>query len=120
MNFGKGVRLCCARIAGAAAPSYLFWSSQSFLQRPARTAGIPGQLPSGAPFTVDDMLDVAAPRAVDLSKDGRWLAATASTLRDRIGIDNSRFGDPTYIAVRRPNSLVRLPLGAAGVSDCLD
>ena len=65
---------------------------------PARTADPPAQAPVATPFTVDDMLDVATLRAVDLSKDGRWLAATSATLRDRIGIDNSRFGDPTYTA----------------------
>lgn len=49
-------------------------------------------------FTVDDMLDVANVNIADLSDDGRWLAATSGSLRDRIGIDNHRFGDPTYIA----------------------
>ncbi len=49
-------------------------------------------------FTVDDLLDVANVNLADLSDDGRWLAATSGTLRDRIGIDNHRFGDPTYIA----------------------
>ena len=53
---------------------------------------------AGSPFTVDDMLDVANVNIADLSDDGRWLAATSSSLRDRIGIDNHRFGDPTYIA----------------------
>jgi len=56
-----------------------------------------GQSPSVA-FTVDDLLDVANINIADLSDDGRWLAATSGTLRDRIGIDNHRFGDPTYIA----------------------
>src|SRR5262249_48022054 len=51
-----------------------------------------------AGFTVDDLLDVANINIADLSDDGRWLAATSGTLRDRIGIDNHRFGDPTYIA----------------------
>ncbi len=49
-------------------------------------------------FTVEDMLDVVNVNIGDLSSDGRWLAAQSSTLRDRIGIDNYRFGDPTYIA----------------------
>ena len=49
-------------------------------------------------FTVDDMLDVATVTVLDVSADGRWIAATSSSLRDRIGIDNSRFGDPTYVA----------------------
>src|SRR5262249_61489504 len=51
-----------------------------------------------AGFTVDDLLDVANINISDLSDDGKWLAATSGTLRDRIGIDNHRFGDPTYIA----------------------
>lgn len=53
---------------------------------------------ANAVFTVDDMLDLANVNIADLSDDGRWLAATSGTLRDRIGIDNHRFGDPTYIA----------------------
>jgi dipeptidyl aminopeptidase/acylaminoacyl peptidase len=47
-------------------------------------------------FTVDDMLDVVNVQIADLSEDGRWLAAISGSLRDRIGIDNHRFGDPTY------------------------
>jgi len=49
-------------------------------------------------FTVDDLLDVKNFSVADLSDDGRWIAATAGSLRDRIGVDNYRFGDPTYIA----------------------
>lgn len=49
-------------------------------------------------FTVDDLLDVANVSLADLSDDGRWCAVTSGTLRDRIGVDNYRFGDPTYIA----------------------
>lgn len=49
-------------------------------------------------FSVDDLLDVVNVNASDLSDDGLWLAATTTSLRDRIGIDNHRFGDPTYIA----------------------
>jgi dipeptidyl aminopeptidase/acylaminoacyl peptidase len=55
------------------------------------------QTPSSA-FTVDDLLDVANVNVADLSDDGRWLAVTSGSLRDRIGIDNHRFGDPTYVA----------------------
>jgi dipeptidyl aminopeptidase/acylaminoacyl peptidase len=64
----------------------------------ARFAGVGGQAPAPELFTVDDMLDVVSLRAADLSADGAWLAATASTQRDRIGIDNARYGDPTYVA----------------------
>ncbi|MFY9573673.1 MAG: hypothetical protein WAV20_19920, partial [Blastocatellia bacterium] len=49
-------------------------------------------------FTVDDSLDVVNINVADLSDDGRWVAATSGSLRDRIGIDNHRFGDPTYVA----------------------
>lgn len=51
-------------------------------------------------FGVDDMLDVVDVQIADLSDDGRWLAATATTPRDRIGVDNQRYGDPTYVAPR--------------------
>jgi dipeptidyl aminopeptidase/acylaminoacyl peptidase len=53
---------------------------------------------SQSPFTVEDLLDVKNVALADVSDDGRWVAATVSSLRDRIGIDNTRFGDPTYIA----------------------
>jgi hypothetical protein len=56
---------------------------------------------AGSPFTVDDLLDVTNINLADLSDDGRWLAATSGSLRDRIGIDNHRFGDPTYVAPKR-------------------
>jgi hypothetical protein len=49
-------------------------------------------------FTVDDLLDVVSLNIADFSEDGKWIVATSSTLRDRIGINNQRFGDPTYIA----------------------
>ncbi|HSB08586.1 MAG TPA: prolyl oligopeptidase family serine peptidase [Blastocatellia bacterium] len=61
----------------------------------------PGQSARSA-FTVDDMLDVSNVNVADLSDDGRWIVATSGSLRDRIGIDNHRFGDPTYVA---PNSV---------------
>jgi dipeptidyl aminopeptidase/acylaminoacyl peptidase len=49
-------------------------------------------------FGVDDMLDVRTVNIASLSDDGKWLVATSGSLRDRIGIDNHRFGDPTYVA----------------------
>ena len=58
------------------------------------------------PFTVDDMLDVSTVTIASLSDDGQWLAATSGSLRDRIGIDNHRFGDPTYIAPSKTDVLV--------------
>jgi hypothetical protein len=57
-------------------------------------------------FTVDDMLDVATVSIAALSDDGQWLAAASGSLRDRIGIDNHRFGDPTYIAPAKIDVLI--------------
>src|SRR5688500_5717639 len=49
-------------------------------------------------FSVQDVLDVANVSVADVSEDGRWAVMTMSNLRDRIGIDNYRYGDPTYVA----------------------
>ncbi|MFN0108593.1 MAG: prolyl oligopeptidase family serine peptidase [Blastocatellia bacterium] len=57
-------------------------------------------------FTVDDLLDVTNVSVADVSDDGRWIAATSASLRDRIGVDNSRFGDPTYFAPSNTDVLV--------------
>jgi dipeptidyl aminopeptidase/acylaminoacyl peptidase len=57
-------------------------------------------------FTVDDMLHVANASIADISGNGRFVALTVATLEDRIGIDNHRFGDPTYIAPSRMDLLV--------------
>src|SRR5260370_23068447 len=57
-------------------------------------------------FNVDDLLHVANVGIADISPDGRWVAVTVSTLEDRIGIDNHRFGDPTYIAPNRMDLVV--------------
>jgi dipeptidyl aminopeptidase/acylaminoacyl peptidase len=47
---------------------------------------------------MDDVLEVASASVADMSEDGRWAVITTATLRDRIGIDNYRYGDPTYSA----------------------
>ena len=52
------------------------------------------------PFGVEDMLDVVDVSLADVSDDGRWVAVTATTLRDRIGVNNHRYGDPSYVAPR--------------------
>ncbi len=44
------------------------------------------------------VLDTITVSPSDLSADGKWLVVTAASLRDRIGINNYRFGDPAYIA----------------------
>src|SRR5260370_33765324 len=72
------------------------------------TAIVPALLSAATPqaFTVDDMLHVANATIADVSADGRWVAVTVASLEDRIGIDNHRFGDPTYIAPSRMDLLV--------------
>jgi len=59
----------------------------------------PDRAASQAPrFTVDDVMDVRSASVGDLSDDGRWLVITTASLRDRLGADQSRYGDPTYVA----------------------
>ncbi len=79
--------------------SALLIIAMAFATFSARAAALQSPQPAqSSAFTVDDMLDVVNVSIADLSDDGRWLAATVATLRDRVGIDNHRFGDPTYIA----------------------
>jgi dipeptidyl aminopeptidase/acylaminoacyl peptidase len=48
-------------------------------------------------FTVDHVLETEGVRVVDLSDDGRWAVAAVYALEDRLGVDNHRYGDPTYV-----------------------
>jgi dipeptidyl aminopeptidase/acylaminoacyl peptidase len=48
-------------------------------------------------FTAEDGLEVVTYNALDLTSDGRWLAATSATRRDALGVDYRRDGDPTYV-----------------------
>jgi|tagenome__1003787_1003787.scaffolds.fasta_scaffold20989455_7 dipeptidyl aminopeptidase/acylaminoacyl peptidase len=48
-------------------------------------------------FTAEDGLDIVSYNALDLTSDGRWLAATSQSRRDGLGVDYRRDGDPTYI-----------------------
>jgi dipeptidyl aminopeptidase/acylaminoacyl peptidase len=50
------------------------------------------------PFTAEDMLDVTTLAILDLSEDGRRVAATTRRLRDNATTDHRRFGDPSYVA----------------------
>lgn len=59
---------------------------------------LPAAAQTGRPFTTDDALDVRSARIADVTEDGRWVAATVQTRRDRSGVDHFRFGDPTYVA----------------------
>jgi len=57
-----------------------------------------GQSTSQALFSIEDVLGLTSTRAAGLSPDGRWLITRTGSLRDRIGIDNSRYGDPDYVS----------------------
>ena len=48
-------------------------------------------------FAAEDVLEVANVSVADVSADGRWALLTTSRVRDRLGRDNYRWGDPTYI-----------------------
>ena len=52
----------------------------------------------GRAFTTEDALDVRGVRIADVTEDGRWVAATVQTRRDRSNVDHYRFGDPTYVS----------------------
>ena len=52
----------------------------------------------GRAFSLDDALAVRTSRIDDVSKDGRWIALTVRLRRDGLGVNNARYGDPTYVA----------------------
>jgi dipeptidyl aminopeptidase/acylaminoacyl peptidase len=62
----------------------------------ARAPGLRAQQAGG--FTVEDVLGVRSAGVGDVSRDGRWAVITSAALRDRIGVDNGRYGDPTYVS----------------------
>ncbi len=49
-------------------------------------------------FTPEIALDVRGVSIAAVTDDGRRVAATVRTRRDRTGIDHQRYGDPTYIS----------------------
>jgi dipeptidyl aminopeptidase/acylaminoacyl peptidase len=52
-------------------------------------------------FTIDDAFEVANVLAPAVSPDGRWVLVATSRLRDRMGRDSYRWGDPTYLVPSR-------------------
>ncbi|MCZ6917910.1 MAG: prolyl oligopeptidase family serine peptidase [Gemmatimonadetes bacterium] len=71
-------------------------------------AGLPSGLSAQdkQPFTTEDALNVATLRVQDITDDGRYIAATRATDRDRKNVDHMRFGDPTYISPSYADVLV--------------
>ncbi|MFP4624954.1 MAG: prolyl oligopeptidase family serine peptidase, partial [Gemmatimonadota bacterium] len=57
----------------------------------------PGAAQQEPAFSVQDVLTTETVRLAALSDDGRWAVASISSLEDRLGIDNHRYGDPTYV-----------------------
>src|SRR5262245_28608068 len=49
-------------------------------------------------FTVDDLLDLTSANVADITGDGKFALVTSAALRDRLGVNNGRYGDPSYIA----------------------
>ena len=91
--------LRCAALARATALLFLGLSlaaqpglSQAAAQLPAAPVNAPG-----ATFTIDDALDMRTVTIGDVTKDGRWIAATIATRRDGLGTDYFRDSDPTYV-----------------------
>jgi dipeptidyl aminopeptidase/acylaminoacyl peptidase len=60
-------------------------------------AALPAHAQQARPFGIDDALNVHASRIEDVSADGRWVALTVRVRRDALGVDNSRYGDPSYV-----------------------
>ena len=56
---------------------------------------------SPTPFTAEDMQRVAAIQVLDVSDDGRRVAAAVRRQADNDVVDYRRFGDPTYLAPGR-------------------
>src|SRR5512133_1842208 len=65
--------------------------------QPAPAAQRPITAAADSLFTAEDGLDIVSYNALDLTSDGRWLAATSQSRRDGLGVDYRRDGDPTYI-----------------------
>jgi len=57
-------------------------------------------LAAQSPFTIDDVFSLRSVSVADVADDGGRLVVSMGTVRDRIGIDNYRYGDPTYVAPR--------------------
>jgi dipeptidyl aminopeptidase/acylaminoacyl peptidase len=52
-------------------------------------------------FTAEDMLNVASINVLDVTEDGRLVAAAVRRAIDNPTVDHRRYGDPTYLAPAR-------------------
>ena len=54
-----------------------------------------------SPFTAEDMLKIASISVLDVTEDGRRIAASVRRGIDNPTVDHRRYGDPTYLAPAR-------------------
>ena len=54
-----------------------------------------------SPFTAEDMLEIASISVLDVTEDGRLVAASVRRSIDNPSVDHRRYGDPTYLAPAR-------------------
>jgi dipeptidyl aminopeptidase/acylaminoacyl peptidase len=72
---------------------------------PTATEG-PAHARVGVPFTAEDILRVATISVLDMTDEGRLVAATTRRVADNAEVDNVRYGDPTYVSPARVQLLV--------------
>jgi dipeptidyl aminopeptidase/acylaminoacyl peptidase len=58
------------------------------------------------PFSIDDFFLTKSLRIEDITRHGRFVAASVSTPADRLPQDNARYGDPTYVGPARAELVV--------------
>ena len=92
-------------LAVAVSVMALLIAPQTSNAQPSARAASPALSALG--LTLEDLLDVRATTAGDLSADGHWLFATMSRPRTSMGVDYNRsFGDPTYVAPTKRESFI--------------
>lgn len=92
-------------LAAAVSVMALLIAPQTSNAQPSARAASPALSALG--LTLEDLLDVRATTAGDLSADGHWLFATMSRPRTSMGVDYNRsFGDPTYVAPTKRESFI--------------
>ena len=95
----------CRDLAAAVSVMALLIAPQTSGAQPSARAASPA--PSAPGLTLEDLLDVRATTAGDLSANGHWLFATMSRPRTSMGVDyNRNFGDPTYVAPTKRESFI--------------
>ncbi len=76
------------------------WLALLLVVAPAAPQSTPAAppVPAKAAFEAEDMVKVATLSVLDFSDDGRRVAVAARRPADNAEVDNSRYGNPTYVA----------------------